>query len=244
MTLIEVGEKKHIVPSKWNELSKEQLLFICDLQSKDLKVKSFEIQLIKYMLNYKSMKELEKIGALSIRAIAKKFLFLQKDSKLTQNKLPTIKLGRKTYKGPEQALSSLTSEQFFEHADNAYMRFVNKDEKDKFKYLNYLIACLYTEGDKFDASKIEDLEKKVERLATKYKYAILHYYSGSRSFVTQKFSYAFSGAPGKKPDGLEYMRLNESLNDGDLTKNKELRKVNLYELLLKLNKKPEKLKRK
>ena len=233
MTLVEINNDKYAMPSKFNELSSSQLIAISDLQTKQLSKEYLEIQVIRYLLGI-TWKEYNNLDGFALKKLANAIRFIHSESKLTLQLLPTVKVKKTTFTGAESGLQNFTFEQFFAYSEPTFFAFL---EQKKERFLNELLAIVYTQNNVFNSNQIEQNALFLAKLEPKIKMVILHFYTGCRSYIIKQFPVAFSGGSKKQVDGYEFLNLLEQLNNEDVTKNELIRKVNLYEMLVKLNKK-------
>lgn len=135
------------------------------------------------------------------------------------------------YRVPDDRLMDLTLEQFIT-ADVAHAAFASTGEP---RALAMLAATIYAR-EPFDADKVQADAARIDRLAVKL-YSVFLWFAGAKVHLTKKFPEVFSGeGAGEQPDGVSYMLgMLSSLNEGDVTKNEQLKALNLYEALHELN---------
>ena len=220
MRKLEINGTIFPIPGKWNELSKEDLLEHCRLQLTGTDESYQRLILLQYFTKLK-FKEIEALPPETLPEILAIFDFLYNESKLTVNHFKEINL----LKGPDDALTDLTFEQFFGQAEQ-YNWLIFKYKQDN--YLKNLIEVLYNwEKDKTKSKAIADLNEET-------KLAILLFYQGSSLYIKKKFSSIFNTAGSKTDepdDGLSFLRMVNALNNGDVSKNEKIKKTNLYEAL-------------
>lgn len=135
------------------------------------------------------------------------------------------------YRVPDDRLMDLTLEQFIT-ADVAHAAFACTSDP---RALSVLAATIYAR-EPFDPDKVQVDATRIDRLAIKL-YAVFLWFAGAKVHLTRKFPEVFSGeGSGEQPDGVSYMLgMLSSLNEGDVTKNEQLKALNLYEALHELN---------
>ena len=212
------------LPETWNELSKPQLLEISKLfdqtgklitQALDQLSLSF-LGLEKWRFNRN--RTLLDMNLVQFDEIASKldWIFEEKAS-LTAQLIPKLKIGRRTYTGPDESIGNCTAAEISK-ADTAFLVFQEKQEEC---YLDDLIAILYRprkwwwpfkalfpelhEGDlrrRFNDYTVKRRAKRMVKLPKEIKKAILIYYQGCKSEVVEEFPNAFDGK--KSSNGLDF----------------------------------------
>ena len=218
MKKLEINDKLYLLPSKWNELTKENLLEFCRIQLLDTKNSYRKFLLLNHFtgIPFKKMIILPKE---SLPAIFRIFDFLFEPSQLTINLMGDI-FGLKS---PDPALTNFTFEQFLGHTEP----YAYSIAMGKWLDVDDLINAMYN----FNGPG--ENHKKIETLTDVDKLAIYYFYMGCSNFIKHRFPLVFSGKEEKKtkPDGLEFARLVNSLNLGDVSKNANIKQNNLYESL-------------
>ena len=164
MNVIEIPEigKRVSYPSCWEELNREQLLFIIRqglrLIAGETSVLEFKVLVFYHLAGIKrgrkhnrrdkflKREEYEqKYGNVVLAAETVSFVFSEMDGELVfnfdcvTNLLPTVRIGRKVFHGPDTALFNITFGEY-QVADDYYRKYMeSKDESD----LNALCAVLY-----------------------------------------------------------------------------------------------------
>jgi len=219
------------LPDRWNELTTEQLLYICRLLERNLSEPVFTVAALRYLLKL-PRKQFAAIHPADMQALAQATAYMLEHPNLTFQKLPTVRALRWfRFEGPESALTNCSFEQFFEYAETYYMQYLTTQQT---KYLNLLIASLYVRvGDYFKPNNVEPNAKLIKYLPNHVKLAILIFYTGCRSFLAQKFPNVFSGSGtnNQQPDGLEFSRLIAQITISP-AENPSVRKLNLYDALV------------
>jgi hypothetical protein len=200
---------------KWNELSKNQLLYIALVwQSWQLMLRNnanmqvAKARLFTALIVDKSNKELKEILNLlsSVDFEESNFNplaltdFIFESNKLTINKFMAIKIGWfKTLYGPEERLgnSSINEFSFALNFYNAYNKTSNED------FLNNFVACLYRPSYKgweatgdirkpFNPFTIEQHLPLVKKMSYAHKQAIYLFFAGSMDSLSNEFKRVFS----------------------------------------------------
>ena len=164
MNVIEIPEagKRVEYPSAWEELNRKQLLFIVRqallLMAGQLGVLEFKVRVFYFLTGikrkqkhnrrerYLTKEEMErKYGNIVLAAETVSFVFSGGEKELVfyfdcvKNLLPTLRLGRRVYYGPGDALLNLTFGEYMVAYDFYRRYMTDKEERD----LNALCAVLY-----------------------------------------------------------------------------------------------------
>lgn len=136
---------------------------------------------------------------------------------------------------PHILLYSCTVEQFIT-ADNFYNLFIKNSEP---KYLNNMLACLYT-----DSFKNLDLDFAATRMGRREYYrrfAAFLWFSGVKTWLRDKYPFIFTGSndTGITEHDATVMNLLSALNGGDITKNDNILKSSMHMAFYELNQKVE-----
>ena len=221
-------------PSTWNELTREQLLYVAGLFSHNFSRKQILVMSLRHFMDL-PWKTFKTISPEALAELCEMVSFIHQRSTLTKQLIPQIKVYRRNsgnfvLHGPTSGLQNVTFEQFFWHADDCYNR-IQSEKGDR--YLNRLVASLYLFDEKeFDSGRIDEIEHLVRFVATDLKFSCYLFFGGCRNFLAYKFPKVFSGKGGSgKPDDLAPIRLLSSVNDFDITKNPQIKKTNIYEAL-------------
>lgn len=232
MKKIFIGTKNYTFPSKWNQLTKNQLLYVAHLLSQKFTKQEIVVMLTIYFSGL-HVQQITRLNPLIFIELEHQYDFLFKDIKLTDNLLPTVRVKFKKFYGPTPGLSNMTYEQFIIFAETYYSQYVKSGEAE---HLNLFIASLYTRNKNiFDSDLIEKNANTLSKLSTAEKTAILLFYQGSRSYLGLKFPKLFSKKE-KNNSNKEYDFLGviELLNKEDVSKNNTIRKTNIYEIFTRL----------
>lgn len=174
------------------------------------------------------------------------------NSKLTKNIIGSFNLGLRKYYGPADAITNLKFAEYI-HSETQYANY--KKYKDN-EHLDKLVAVLFRkkksfhfvrkyfinyDGDirkKFNDSFIDRHSKKINRLNSDTKLAIVWYYEGCRWFLKTKFPNVFEGSPAdeeKNTNTFEsFLKLSNSLANEDVTKNEKIRNAYTYEVMVNM----------
>jgi len=219
MKTLTVENKNFKLPSEWNELILTDLMEVCRVMLLPLDEKYKRMMLVGHFTDI-SYKAIRKWDENAIPEVLSTFDYIFTESRLTKNPFPEI--GK--MKGPAPGLSNFTFTQYFSESEPYYYLICkNKNDND----LDSLINIMYNFNGNDENKGILKALPEVEKLA------IFYYYEGSSAFVKHRFRDVFKGDDkAKKPDGLEFTRLINSMNQGDLSKNEQIKKTNLYEALI------------
>ncbi len=220
-------------PSNWNELDKEQLLFISQLYVSELEKERFNILAMQAFTQIK-WKDFFKIPQECFTDFDKTLEWLHKSCELTINLLPKINHNQNVFYGPGDTMLNFTFEQFFGHTEPAFTNYLKTNDV---QWLDYLFSAIYSfNADKdFKPNKVEKNIDKVKQLPAKYKQAALLYYIGCRDLITNKFPLLFKKKKtvGKASD-MHYFEMVDNLNNESLADNEKIKSSNIWESLLRL----------
>lgn len=258
------------VPRSWNDLSKKQVLKVCSLFKDPREKQSFMVSAAMdllglklksyhrthqnnlFLFTYKGKKIV--IDADQLRFICNHFEFILQESNLVENKFPVIKVRLKKFYGPEDKLYNISYDEF-RTAENWFLAF--SKTKD-FKYLDLLVATLYRpkkkgvkinsldyDGDirePFNDHAIKTRSKSISKLPAGYKIAVFQFFFGCMNHLKEKFPMVFQGGNGGVTDRvIQSLKVVDWLNGGDVTKNREILKSNIYEVMTRMQTEREKI---
>jgi len=223
-----------IYPSCWNEINKQQLLFISQLYLSEMGQEQFNVIA---MQNFTKIKwqDFFEIPQECFIEFDKTLEWMHKSSELTVNLLPIVACKDEIFYGPEDTILNFTFEQFFGHTEPA---FTNYFKTNKIEWLDYLFSSIYSfnKNKEFVLKKIDKNISAVKELPIKYKQAALLYYIGCRDLITNKFPSLFKKkrSVGKASD-MHYFQMVENLNNKNLANNEKVKKSNIWEALTRLD---------
>jgi hypothetical protein len=251
MNKVEIDGKVNFLPSEWNELTKDQVIFVSRLFMAQLSVVEFKLRaLFKFLaLGRKMMKRIDPEDA---HYLMVNLSFLLDEVSLTKNLQPILKAGSHRYYGPADGLTNCTFGEFTRVNSLLDTFSLSKDQK----YLDEMMAVLYrpkrrfwfvrkafTDNQdprrRFAIRTLVRRTRKLKKLAYPVKYSVFLFLSGVLNSLPGKFPYVYKHdgeAPGE--DG-GWASLIISLADGK-TDDLSLETVmnsNLYNVLIGLNKK-------
>lgn len=169
-------------------------------------------------------------------------------SHLCRQLIPAIKVSGTEYIGPASSLTNLLFHEYI-FTETYFYKF---SETKEIKYADLLIAVLYREnsgknendadynGDpriQFNDFHLDARAEKIAKLDPAFKTAILFFYDGCRNYLRVKFKEVFESSSGKnqKVDPFaNFMKLVTTLTNNDITKNDQVRKSYLYEVMIAL----------
>ena len=245
MIKINIQESKYQVPASWNEMSKDQFLFLVKLSGRqDLTYVEIQLKFFLYCIHAKVRKDIgnglfvikTKLGLHplfvdELTAVLEVFDYIFEKNednihiispKITINHFKHVKCRGRSLRGPGDALENITYEQFVWLQTWQSQLNVDPDA------VNHLISILYTNRAK------EHEVRTVRRIRKSVKTAILWYIQGTMSFLQLQFPHVFgtSGDDDKKINVFDYQqRIIDSLAEGDVTKKNQVRQSLLYDAL-------------
>lgn len=257
------------LPDSWNKLNFNQLRFICRAIGKGLNplflrqlafIRFANLKALRhsyvdqdglryYLWLQRNTKQFFWLSVQSYTLFLRQLDFMGKESKLSNQLLPVVRiLGRKYY-GPARKLFNLTYNEFI-HSELCFNRYLDsKNIKD----LNTLCAVLYRQSngisphsDNYQGDQRKPFndflyirQAKRWRLVPLWKrIAIFLYYSGSREELYQAHSnlrQSSSVGQTQKSDMDQHRALINTLNQGDITKNKQVLQSLVWDVMAMLD---------
>jgi len=251
MNQVQIDNSHRSLPSTWNELTREQLLYISGLFGSKLTLLEFRVKALFEFLSLKR-KTLKRIAPEDAYTLCESLDFLNKEVTLTRNLLPMIKTGLKKYHGPADALVYCTFGEFT-LACSALDDYQKTGEE---KHLDQLVAILYR-PQKFlwsirkDFTDNQDprarfmnrtLKKRSRKLGSvdhRVKYSVYLFFTGVLNSLPSLYPYVYSQKDETDSQDNGWATLIISLADGK-TDDKSLETImnsNLYNVFIGLNKK-------
>ena len=251
MNQVQIDNINRSLPSTWNELTREQLLYVSGLFASKLSLVEFRIKALFEFLSVKR-KILKRIAPEDAYTLCKSLDFLNKEVTLTRNLLPVIKTGMKKYYGPTDAMVFCTFGEFT-LACSALDEYQKKGEE---KYLDQLVAILYrpqkffwsiqkyfTDNQdpraKFMNRTLTRRTGKLGRVDHRLKYAAYLFFNGVLNSLPALYPFVYRQKDETNSQDNGWASLIISLADGK-TDDKSLETVmnsNLYNVFIGLNKK-------
>lgn len=245
MNKITIQDASYEVPGNWNEMTKNQFMFLVSLFNKE-NLTYVEIQL-KFFLHCIRAKVSKDVGnglfviktkhgrhplfVDELTAVLGVFDYLfdvnennirSISPKITINHFKHVKIRGKSLRGPGDALEDITYEQFVWL--QTWQSQLNADQDA----INQMINVLYQSRAK------EHEVQTVRRMRKSVKAGILWYIQGSMSFIQMQFPHVFkpSGEDDAIVNVFDYQqRIIDSLAEGDVTKKNQVRQSLLYDAL-------------
>lgn len=196
MNKISIGNLHYTAPSKWEEMTADQLKIWVEILSKNIEVThalSFACIHL-YKIPYKLWQSLIPAYHVQIKETLK---FLTKSNQLTNWLITSFKIGLTTYYGPANKLSSITIEEF-RHAEVYYLAYMKTKRPE---LLDSLISVLFRQKGKSEAELdnriqfspliVQTNTAKMSGLHKLKKEAILFNYAGCRNFIFKKYPTIF-----------------------------------------------------
>jgi hypothetical protein len=138
MNQVEIDGKLYFTPSDWNELTKNQLLFVSRLFHGKLTRVEFKLMALFNFLSI-TPKVKKRLHPDDAYFLCETLDFLFNEVSLTRNNLPAIRKGRRKYIGPSDAMMNCTFGEFT--MANSLLDSFSKTREQKF--LNEMVAVLY-----------------------------------------------------------------------------------------------------
>ena len=216
----------HYIPSQWNEMNLEELLFISPrvmFKNASAKLKS---DLVLFFLK-KHKKALELMNMSQMKGLWPAVDWLFNAPELTKQPMPTIVISGKKYIGLADGLADISGERFAfsDKYMNAFLK--NKDEAQ----LNLLIAILYVpEGETFQKEKAELVADQFASCSLAIRFAILAFYLGCRHKIAKDNPQIFKKQNKVKHSKLGWMGLFYDLAGPKTGTYQDVSQKNLFEL--------------
>jgi hypothetical protein len=251
MNQVQIDNIQRSLPSTWNELTREQLLFISRLFASKFTLVDFRVKALFEFLSVKR-KTLKRIAPDDAYTLCESLHFLTKEVTLTRNLLPVIKSGLKKYYGPADAMVYCTFGEFT-LACSALNEYQKTGEEE---YLDQLVAILYrpqklfwsirkhfTDNQdprsKFMNRTLKKRAGNLGRVDHCVKYSVYLFFDGVLNSLPALYPYVYRQKDVADSQDNGWASLIISLADGK-TDDKSLETVmnsNLYNVFIGLNKK-------
>lgn len=249
------------IPTKWNDLTGKQLLQICKLYPQQLDENLFLVRAalivtglkIFYTKKNKPFRSFLKglkrvvIDTYTFTEICNTQRYLLNKCKLSRQLIPSIKIGSKRLYGPGDRLTNMRFGEWLQV--DVYMQSYSSTKE--IRYLKLAVAAMYRRKDRrkirskefdgdvreqFNEFTIEKNAKRLKRVKPHYFLAISMFFNGSMQGLREKFPLALGETSGSYRGDLlkDTLALIDSLNENDVTKNKEILRAPLYEVLMRL----------
>ena len=251
MNLVQIDNIRRLLPSTWNELTREQLLHVSGLFASKLPLVEFRVKALFAFLSMKR-KALKRIAPEDAYTLCESLDFLNKEISLTRNLLPVIKSGLNKYHGPADAMVYCTFGEFT-LACSALDDYQKTGEE---KHLDQLVAILYrpqkffwiirkyfTDNQdpraKFMNRTLKKRAGKLGKVGHRVKYSVYLFFNGVLNSLPSLYPYVYRHKDEIDSQDNGWASLIISLADGK-TDDKSLESVmnsNLYNVFIGLNKK-------
>lgn len=245
-----------IFPQSWNELSRQQLLFVADnwtswqsilrISENLSKVRAILVLALCGLKNKRQRLQLCKALALVNERSGANILectdFLFQNIDLTKNLLPTVNVGwfKKLY-GPGDKLADLTVEEF----SFAFGLFNQYNRTGNETVLPTLMACLYRPKNPdfaktgelrspFNNKLIDVNEKAIKALPKPYHHAVYLYFLGCIEFLAKNYPNVFSRAESGSKGGGSFFDSVMAISGGKFGPFDSTKNTNLYIILREL----------
>ncbi len=251
MNQVQIDNFQRSLPSTWNELTREQLLYVSGLFASKLPVVEFRVKALFEFLSIKRT-ALKRIAPEDAYTLCESLDFLNKEVALTRNLLPVIKTGLKKYHGPADAMVYGTFGEFT-LACSALDEYQKRGDEN---HLDQLVAILYrpqklfwsirkyvTDNEdpraKFKNRTLKKRAGKMGRVDHCVKYSVYLFFNGVLNSLPSLYPYVYRQKDETDNQDTGWASLIISLADGK-TDDKSLETVmnsNLYNVFIGLNKK-------
>ncbi len=251
MNQVQIDNIRRSLPSTWNELTREQLLYVSRLFTSKLPLVEFRVKALFEFLSVRR-KTLKRIAPEDAYTLCESLDFLNKEVTLTRNLLPVIRAGLKNYFGPADAMVYCTFGEFTLVCSTL-------DEYQKtgeLKSLDQLVAILYrpqkffwsirkyfTDNQdpraKFMNRTLKKRARKLARVDHCIRYSVYLFFNGILNSLPALYPYVYKQKDQADSQDNGWASLIISLADGK-TDDKSLETVmnsNLYNVFIGLNKK-------
>lgn len=221
--------KKSIkLPESWTELNRKQFIRLTKLRSTIQEDVSLIVIFLFHLLKIKKT-QFQSLTSIQISALTKPLKFITKDIRLLQQHLPVIRIRFRKYYGTNSAFDNMSLEQFV-LCERYYFEYAKtKNNINLYK----LYASLYNRKGK---EPNPDNYKKFKRLKNWKQIAIFWFYTGCRSFIMLKFKAIFKKSNNENKDDFAFINLINELNNNNVTLNEQIKKTNIYEAFVLLEK--------
>ena len=241
MTNLSINGVNYSIPSKWNELTKEQLLYISEILLRKYDVDKFNIFVFRYItgIPWTQFVRIFKNNAPVLAEIIESLEFIHNKNTLTVNLFPTIEIDKIKLIGPADGLQDTVFEEFFLYTENSFANYFKTKEES---HLNILIASLYRKEyngipncrEPFNPHTVENRITLIEKLTPELKNCILLFYSGCRNLIMASFPDLFKEQTKTVKDSLSYLKLIDRLSNGAVVNNESVKQTNVYEVCVRL----------
>ena len=251
MNRVKIDGKLYWLPSQWNELTKQQLLFVSQLFLAKFTIIEFRCRALFNFLRLNA-KLKRRIHPEDTYYLCETLDFLTKEVTLTKNLFPFFRQCLRKYYGTADAMLNCTFGEFT-RANSLLDAFVRTKDQ---QYLDEIVAVLYrsrkwfwfirrhfTDNQdprkRFTTRTLKKRSLRFAKLDPQVKYAVYLFFSGVLNALPGMYPFVYQQKDGASSDENSWATLIISLADGK-TDDKSLETVmnsNLYNVLIGLNKK-------
>jgi len=252
MNKVRIDSASFQLPSSWDELTREQFLFVSNLFNRRLSIIEFKVKVLLHCLAIKPIL-INRIEPEDIHFLCQSFDFLIKDVSLTKNLIPVISKRFFRFYGPSDKMLHCTFGEFTRAHNRLDQYIKTKDEN----VLNEIIAILYRPKKSFwfirkyltnnkdPRRKLHDIsvKKRTVKFSTidpNIKYGIFLFFTGVLNSLPIQFPNVFRKKEDQGEDNkFGWVPLVISLADGK-TDDESLERVlnsNLYNVFFGLEQK-------
>jgi len=251
MNQVQIDNIRRSLPSTWNELTSQQLLFVSRLFREMLTIADFRVRALREFLSVKR-KAFKRVAPEDAYFLCRTLDFLTIEVTLTKNVIPVIRIGLKKYYGPSDAMTNCTFGEFT-LASSVLEEFHKSSSED---HLDQLVAILYRPKKAFwfirkhftdhQDPRVRFMNRSLNKRAGRMakidhclKYSVFLFFTGVLNSLTTLYPYVYRQKEDADSQDNSWASLIISLADGK-TDDKSLETVmnsNLYNVFIGLNKK-------
>jgi hypothetical protein len=251
MNHVQIDDIRRSLPSTWNELSLNQLIYVSRLFNGKLNLFDFRVKALREFLSIKRS-TFKRIDPEDAYFLNETLDFLTKEVSLTRNVIPVIRTGLRKYYGPSDAMTNCTFGEFT-LASSVLDEYHKSGSED---HLDQLVAILYRPKKMFwyirkhftdhQDPRVRFMNRSLKKRACRMtlvdhciKHSVLLFFSGVLNSLTVLYPYVYCQKDESNNQDNGWASLIISLADGK-TDDKSLETVmnsNLYNVFIGLNKK-------
>ncbi len=203
MHTVEILNKTYYPQAEWNELSARQVIYLCRQLTKKISASLIKKKIAFRFAKIPVILYARRLNRIQQMQIENLYDFLFEKSALTNNPLPSVRIGLRMYYGPEDKCKNIMVDEFV-HAFYAYQAF-KKTQKPE--HLDKLIAILWRPTNpwirfvgflngrdiraKFNDRKLKVSIKKISAMPEAFKLAALLFWSGFENSLPNDFPLVF-----------------------------------------------------
>jgi len=251
MNEVQIDDQHRSLPANWNDLTRNQLLYVSRLFRERLTIAEFRVKVLREFLSLKR-KSFNRIDPEDAHFLCGTLDFLIKEVSLTRNVIPVIRTGLRKYYGPIHSMTNCTFGEFT-LASSFFDEYQKTGSED---HLDQLVAILYRPTKVFWSIrkhytdhpdprvrfKNRTLSTRAARMAKIdrcLKDSVLLFFIGVLNSLTNLYPYVYRQRDESDSHDNGWATLIISLADGK-TDDRSLETVmnsNLYNVFIGLNKK-------